>query len=175
MVPSDETLLPLIEAMAAGDASALPEFIEQTGPWIHAATLRITRSTVAAAVLTEAVFVEAWRTAPLYDRHMGPPMTWLLAVTHAHGSRWLQGRMGKAGRLKTRPDASEVLAQGEDGADPRVLAAMRAVGPEDAAVLRRAWYGDPPGSEVAAVSGELLRRSVRSLAAALGLLDGGDS
>ncbi len=167
MVPSDETLLPLIEAMASGDASVLPQFIEQVGPWVHAAAVRTTRSTVAAGVLLEAVLTEVWRTAPLYDRHQGRPMTWVLAVTRTHGAEWLERRRGKASRLKTRPDVSEVLPRDDEGADPHVAAALRRVGPEATAVLRRAWYGDPPGSDQPPLSPELLRSAVESLAAEL--------
>jgi DNA-directed RNA polymerase specialized sigma24 family protein len=171
----DQTLLPLIEAMATGDATVLPRFIEETGPWIHGAALRTTRSTVAAGVLVEAVLSELWRTAPLYDRHQGRPGTWILAVARAHGADWLEKRRGKASRLKTRPDATEVLPDGDEGAHPQALAAMRAVGPEHAAVLRRAWFGDPPGSEASSVSPDLLRRSVTALAGELGLSGGEDS
>ncbi len=174
MVPSDETLLPLIEAMATGDASALPAFIEQTGPWVHAAALRSTRSTVAAGVLTEQVLAECWRTAPMYDRHLGPPMTWVLAVAKGHLAGWLEKRRGKANKLKTRPDAAEVLPDSDEGADPVVVAALERLGPDDAALLRRAWYGDPPGGEAAPIAPELLRRAVTSLAVELGKLRGAE-
>lgn len=175
MVPSDETLLPLIEAMAGGDRSVLPRFIELVGPWIHSAALRTTRSTVAAGVLVEQVLTEVWRTAPLYDRHLGRPMTWILAVARAHGADWLEKRRGKASRLKTRSDVAAVLLDSDDGAWPAVVQALGRSGAEDAAILRRAWYGDPPGSDELPPAGELLRRAVTSLAVALGLLPGGDA
>ena len=170
---NDDELLPLVRSMAAGDASVVPAFVERVGPRVHAAALRITRSTVAAGVLTEQVLSECWRTAPFYDRHMGPPLTWILAVTRAHGQEWLERRRGKAGRLKTRPDAGEVLTDGEAGADAEVLAALARVGDEDARVLRRVWYGDPPGSDELPPSAELLRRAVTALAVELGYLPEG--
>jgi len=166
MVPSDSEQLPLVEAMGRGDADALQLFIERVGPWVHAAQLRLTGTTVAAAVLTEDTLTELWATSPCYDRHFGPPMTWALAVARAHGMAWVDKRRGKEKRLKSKPDAVDLLQDcGE--ADPRARAALDALSAEDQALLEEAWTQGLPGGEQGAARRARFDLALRELARVL--------
>lgn len=158
--------------MAEGDSSVLPEFIGYVGPWIHAAVLRATLGQVAAAALLEEILAELWRTAPLYDRHFGPPMTWVMAVARSHAHEWQELRLGKEGRLKSRPDAAEVLRPDAEGGEPLAADALRAIGSQYAAVLRHAWFGSPPGTDGAPPAEGMVALALPEFARRLGVLQG---
>jgi RNA polymerase sigma-70 factor, ECF subfamily len=166
--PTDEQLLPLIERMAAGDGEAVLPFVELVGPWVHAAELRLCGTTVAATVMTEDVLTELWRTAPLYDHHLGQPKTWIMAVSRAHGATWVERRRGKEKRLKSRADAGELLKDVEGGADPVTVAALERIDPEQRRILRAAWYAERPAQG-------LVAQALPALAEALAATEGSDS
>lgn len=79
-LPPDAVLLPLVEAMAAGDREALRSFHEAAGPWVYGMLLRLCADEATGARVLARSFAELWRQAPLYDRHLGPPLLWALAT-----------------------------------------------------------------------------------------------
>lgn len=143
--PKRDALAPLIEAMGTGDKEALRAFVEAVAPWIHGAQLRLSGNTVAAAYLVEETLKELWRTAPLYDPHWGPPMTWTMAVARSVGVEWLDKRRGKAHRLKSKRDADEVLLPYGTRADERAAGALARLDEGQADALREAWFEGLPG------------------------------
>jgi len=165
--PSNQVLEPLIEAMGTGDRAALEAFVELVAPWIHGAQLRLSGNTVAAAYLVEETLKELWRTAPLYDPHWGPSMTWTLAVTRSVGVAWLDKRRGKEGRLRSKSDAAEVLLPDGTGADPRASAALGALEPDDREALREAWFQGSPGGQRGQPRRDAVDRALRAFARAL--------
>jgi len=153
VLPSDEQLLPLIEGMARGDRSALRSFVEQVSPAIHAAHLRSTGQSVAAAVLTERSLEDLWRSAPLYDAHYGRPRAWAMAVARLHAVEFVAARRGKAARLKSTTDTSGAQA-GEDApvsvSDPAASLALAGLVPEDREFLVNLWHRGMPGGSAGA-------------------------
>jgi DNA-directed RNA polymerase specialized sigma24 family protein len=155
-VPSDDQqLLPLIEAMACGDRVALRSFIEHVGPMIHAAHLRATGQSVAAAVLTERSLEDLWRSSPLYDAHYGQPGTWVMAVARLHAVDFVAPRRGKEGRLKSSTDVAS-FPPGPGGAesvsppDPAAAAALAGLDPTHREFLVDLWHRGIPGGSAGA-------------------------
>lgn len=155
MATDDQRLLPLIEAMARGDRAALRSFIEQAGPTIHAAHLRATGQSVAAAVLTERSLEELWRSAPLYDAHYGQPGAWVMAVARLHAVDFVAARRGKEARLKSSADvaSSPPGPEGSGSASPSDPAAATALAGMDSAqreFLVDLWHRGIPGGAAGA-------------------------
>lgn len=166
-VPTDAELLPLIEAMGAGDQAALLRFVEMVGPWIYSLQLRITGTTVAAAVLVEESLGRLWSDAPLYDRHFGRPMAWVMAVARAEGMAWADRRRGKEARRRSQPDAHAVLDPASPGAEPQIVAAVASLSGEHQAALRTAFFEGVPGGSTGADARARLADALPALAAAL--------
>lgn len=155
-MPADDLqLLPLIEAMARGDRVALRSFIELVGPMIHAAHLRATGQSVAAAVLTERSLEELWRSAPLYDAHYGQPGAWVMAVARLHAVDFVAARRGKEGRLKSSTDVASSHsgpggAESVSPSDEVAAAALAGMDSAEREFLVDLWHRGIPGGSAGA-------------------------
>lgn len=150
MLPADEDLLPLILAMASGDRTSLRSFIEQAGPVIHAAQLRATGQSVAAAVLTERTLEELWRSAPLYDAQYGTPRAWILAVARLQAVEFVAARRGKAERLRSSPDVDAEVVDPLPPSDRAAAKALSGLGQSDREFLVDLWHQGISGGAVGA-------------------------
>ena len=143
-LPSDEQQLALIERIANGDADALGEMAQLVGPWVQAAMERTVEDAQTARDLTDQVFLEIWQTAPLWDRHVGRPLLWAIAIGRSLANdlladdRRAQGVQFPSGVEDARDDGS-------------VVGAMLAADPQGRAVLEGAWYGHPASSDGSAL------------------------
>ena len=148
--------------MASGDRTSLRSFIEQAGPVIHAAQLRATGQSVAAAVLTERTLEELWRSAPLYDAQYGTPRAWMLAVARLQAVDFVAARRGKSERLRSRTDVSDEGADPSTSSDPIAASALTALGQSDREFLVDLWHegisGGNSGAEARARLTDLLPR-----------------
>jgi DNA-directed RNA polymerase specialized sigma24 family protein len=140
VLPTDQELLPLIQAMASGDRTSLRSFIEQAGPVIHAAQLRATGQSVAAVVLTERTLEEVWRSAPLYDAQYGSPRAWILAIARLQAVDFVAGRRGKSERLKSSADVSGEPVDLSTPSDPPAAEALAGLGESDREFLVDLWH-----------------------------------
>ncbi len=140
MLPTDHDLLPLILAMASGDRTSLRSFIERAGPVIHAAQLRATGQSVAAAVLTERTLEELWRSAPLYDAQYGSPRAWILAVARLQAVDFVAARRGKSERLKSSTDVSGDPGNSSTPSDPTAALALAGLDQSDREFLVDLWH-----------------------------------
>ncbi|MCP4867470.1 MAG: hypothetical protein GY898_01975 [Proteobacteria bacterium] len=165
--PGNDVLGPLIESMGTGDEEALQEFVTLVAPWIHGAQLRLSGNTVAAAYLVEETLKELWKTAPLYDPHWGPPMTWTMAVARLIGMEWLEKRRGKEHRLKSKRDADEVLLPYGTNADTAADAAMKSLDEAHVEALREAWFEGLPGGSQGQTKRDATDAGLAALARAL--------
>ena len=122
----------LMQAMAAGDASALSIFYDRHSPLVYATCVRMLSDRATADELLVDVFHELWLRAPQYDVTRSNPVTFLLTLTR---SRAIDRRrsMGKRSNLKL---AGEEAAS--QTADPRPTAAEAVVANENAAIVRKA-------------------------------------
>jgi DNA-directed RNA polymerase specialized sigma24 family protein len=160
VLSTDEDLFPLILAMASGDRTSLRAFIEQAGPVIHAAQLRATGQSVAAAVLTERTLEELWRSAPLYDAQYGSPRAWILAVARLQAVDFVAARRGKSALLKSSSDVSGEPNDLSTPSDPAAALALAGLGQSDREFLVDLWHrgisGGTSGAEARARLTELL-------------------
>jgi RNA polymerase sigma-70 factor (ECF subfamily) len=171
--PDDAALAGVLRRMAEGDRDALRRFVQELGPWIHGALLRLCGSSVAAAVLLEDSLAEIWTLSPLYDRHLGSPSAWAMAVAREKGLAWRDKRRGREGRLKTRNDTDPLLPAG-----PAATVAARALGGLDESRrerLRHAWFEGVTGASGGAAAAErsALAEDLRAWAAGLTSREGG--
>lgn len=122
----------LMQAMAAGDASALSIFYDRHSPLVYATCVRMLNDRATADELLVDVFHELWQRASQYDVTRSNPVTYLLTLTR---SRAIDRRrsMGKRSNLKL---AGEDAAS--DKADPRPTAADAVEINENAAIVRKA-------------------------------------
>jgi DNA-directed RNA polymerase specialized sigma24 family protein len=169
-VPTDADLLPLVERMGQGDVAALGEFVAATGPWVYGGLLRMTRSTVATAVLFEQTYADAWRQAPLYDRFLGTPRGWLFFLAREAGVGY-QGKRRVNRKPRRHEDGEGVVVPGP-GQGP-VAVALAGLG-EDGELLQRAWVSPLPGGAQGSADRARLDTALRAFADALedaGVLD----
>ena len=73
----------LMEAVAAGDATAIAALYDRHSPLVFALCLRIVRDRSEAEDLLADIFWEIWRRADRYDAARGSPLTYLLTVARS--------------------------------------------------------------------------------------------
>ena len=147
-LPSDEQQVALIRAMADGDPEAVGRFATLVGPWVSAALRRMLDDDDAIRDLTDSTFLEIWQTAPLWDRHVGRPLLWALAIARAFAVELLDDRR------RARIDG----AGSEPPADPArdeqsAVGAVLAADPDGRAILEAAWFSHPVDATSTALPG----------------------
>ena len=169
-LPSDDHQIALIGRIADGDADALGAFAEAVGPWVVAALERAVQDAELARDLTDRVFLEIWQTAPLWDRHVGRPLLWALAIGRAFAMEGLDER--RRGRVEG-PGSAPPDDPGRDEAS--LIGALLATIPPHRDVLEATWFGHPASADVVALpDAAALTEALESFAARLsGGHDGG--
>ncbi|WP_378732070.1 sigma-70 family RNA polymerase sigma factor [Nocardia brasiliensis] len=74
----------LVAAIGAGDRAAFTEFYRLTSPSVFGLAVRMLRSHVAAAEVTQEVYLEVWATADRYDAAQSSPVGWITMLAHRH-------------------------------------------------------------------------------------------
>ena len=168
-LPSDETQVALIERIASGDAEAFAELFDLLAPYVVAALRRSVRDEQQADDLTVAVFSELWVMAPLWDRHVGRPLLWALALARSQANELKEGlrRAGASVRAIERPDDAEREAARAPRSQVGGVLSRLERGELD--VLEGAWFGHPaePGA-LALPDAEATSAALASFARALG-------
>ena len=142
-LPPDAQQVALIERIGAGDVEAFGELFDLLSPYVVAALRRSVRDEELTAELTVAVFQELWVMAPLWDRHVGRPLLWALALARSQANELKEGlrRAGETVPTIERPDDAE--RQAARAPASQVGSVLGALGPEDVEVLEAAWFGHP--------------------------------
>lgn len=70
-----------LQAVAAGDETALRRLWDAAAPTLFALCLRLMRRRAAAEDVLQESFVRIWRKAHQYDAALGDPLGWMAAVT----------------------------------------------------------------------------------------------
>jgi RNA polymerase sigma-70 factor (ECF subfamily) len=146
----------LHERMLAGDAGALAELYDQFGSVVFGVALRVTTDRQAAEDITQAVFLDLWRSPRRFDPGRGLLRPWLASVAHNRGVDWV--RREQATRRRDLDDSRAHLVQVVADIGETVEAVLmaervrRAVAalPEDERVpIRLAYFGDRTYRQVA--------------------------
>jgi len=122
----------LMQAMAAGDATALSTFYDRHSPLVYATCVRVLGDRTTADELLVDVFHELWQRASQYDAARANPVTFLLTLTR---SRAIDRRrtMNKRSNLKLASE-DQTLNQ----ADPHPTVLDESIAGESAAKVREA-------------------------------------
>jgi RNA polymerase sigma factor (sigma-70 family) len=150
----------LARRLAGGDETALAELYDRYAPVVLGVALRVTGDHGAAEEVAQEVFADAWRSADRFDAGRGGWQGWLATVAHRRGVDWV--RAESARRRHAVQAVPEPAASAEDTAVAaelarRVRQAVAALPEPHRECVRLAYYEG---------------RSVRELAAALGVPEG---
>src|SRR5437016_2952723 len=88
----------LHERMLVRDLRALAELYDQFRSVVFAVAFRVTTDRPSAEDITQAVFLDLWRSPERFDPKRGPLRAWLATVAHNRGVDWM--RHEQAARLR---------------------------------------------------------------------------
>ena len=77
--PSDQQLM---VAVARGDEAAFELLYDRMSSSVLGLIRRVLRDQAQSEEVTQEVFLEIWRSAPVYDESKGTPKTWVLTIAH---------------------------------------------------------------------------------------------
>jgi RNA polymerase sigma factor (sigma-70 family) len=101
---SDEELL---EAIAAGDDSALAALYDRFGPVAYGLAYRILRDQALAEDAVQEAFLAVWRSADAYRRERAKPGTWILTLVHRRAVDLVRREdRRRGGPLEEAPEAA---------------------------------------------------------------------
>ena len=144
----------MIGAIAArADREAFAALFEHFAPRVKSYMLRLGAEPPLAEELAQETLLSVWRKASAFDRAKAAPSTWIFTI--ARNLRIDAARRSRRGDpvedpsdapdADPTPDAALAAAQSED----RVRAALGALPPEQAQVVRLSFFSDKPHSEIA--------------------------
>jgi RNA polymerase sigma-70 factor (ECF subfamily) len=105
-------LVPLLHAVAAGDASALASLYELTSGKLYGVCARLLGNNGEAEEVLQDVFVTVWQKASRYDEAKAGPITWLAVMA----------RNKAIDRLRVRRVSTEQIESARDVPDGEALA-----------------------------------------------------
>lgn len=155
---TQQTLLQLIERVAAGDEIAFEALYEQTVRRVYALALRVILDPAMAAEIVQEVYLQLWLSAGKYNPALGTPQSWIFTLTH----RRAVDRVRREQTAATRGSryAQEIAALKHDTVDETVHHALMTNGlrkclssltDHQAEAIRLAYYGGLTYREVAEV------------------------
>lgn len=160
----------LIGAAAAGDVPAFEALYHSTASWLLGRVRRIAGPGHAEDVLAE-VFLQVWRSLPLYDASRGEPLAWLATIARSRALDRVRSEIrSHGGQFDASADAA--VEESHDAGPEQLLAtaesasllqiSMAALSPKERLVLGMAYFRDCTQSEIASLTG-LPLGSVKSL------------
>ncbi len=153
------TDLELHGGLAEGDPEAFEALYRRYAPAAYGLALRVTGQPMLAQEVVHDAFLALWRAPGAYDPARGPLRTFLLSLVHHRAvdvvrrEERLRGRAERAANLEpsTGEDVAEAVVE-EVSLGPRrreVREALRALPPEQRAVVEMAYFGGKTQSRIA--------------------------
>lgn len=155
-VTQSAELSTLLERVAGGDHDAFAAFYDQTSRVVFGIVLNVLRDRAQAEEVTQEVYVEAWKSAPRYDRTHGSASAWLNTIAH----RRSVDRVRSAERSTKRdqrhfefeaavpaPDTSDIVVAHDEGR--RVRNALQLLPEAQRAAVQLAYFEGRSHREVA--------------------------
>ena len=130
--PHDAHVRDILAIARAQDRAAFARLFGHFGPRVKSYLLRLGADQGQAEDLTQEVMLAVWRKAPAYDPRLAAPSTWIFAIARNRRIDALPDRALDAGRWESR------LAQ-----------ALRELPPEQAQMLKLAYYEDRSHGDIA--------------------------
>jgi RNA polymerase sigma-70 factor, ECF subfamily len=151
-----ETLERWLAAVATGDRGAFARLYADWAPRIRAYLSRQVQDASALDELVQEVMVRVWRNAARYDASKASGATWLFTIArNVRIDTWRRER-------HFEPEVEAVTpATAEDSVGTReesaaILAAIETLPPEQAAVIRGAYFDERPLADMAGEAGVAL-------------------
>ncbi len=157
----NRTLKLLIRAAAHGDIAAFETLYTSTAKWLLGRVRRIVGDGHAEDVLSE-VFLQVWRSLPVYEESRGEPLAWLATIARSRALDRVRTEVrSHGGRLDAV--ASQEVEESHDAGPEQLLAvaerdrllkvSMGALSPKEQLVLGMAYFRDCTQNEIAALTG----------------------
>jgi RNA polymerase sigma-70 factor, ECF subfamily len=147
---SDEELL---EAIAAGDESALAALYDRFGRIAYGVALRVLRDRALAEDAVQEAFLAIWRSAERYRLERAKPSTWIVTLVHRRAVDLVRREdRRRADALDEAPEAAGGEVPEEAHLRERritVQAALRELPDDQREALELAYYGGYTQSELA--------------------------
>ncbi|WP_407529622.1 sigma-70 family RNA polymerase sigma factor [Methylobacterium oryzisoli] len=148
-------LLFALGRVAGGDRRALEEVYRRTAAKLFAVCLRILPERADAEEALQETYVAVWRNAASFDPDKASPVAWLAAIARnraidrlrARGNRVVLPVEAAADVPDPSPGAVEGIEATEDEA--RVAACLAGLAPDEAGLIRDAFYGGASYPELA--------------------------
>lgn len=115
----------LVQAIAAGDETALAKLYDATAGLVHGLVLRIVRDRGHAEETTLDVFTQVWRNASAFDPARGTAVTWLLTLARSRAIDRLRSVRADRGHEEPLDIAASRAWEGDDPADASELSERR--------------------------------------------------
>lgn len=151
----------MIAAAARGDVQAFEALYDNTAAWLLSRVRRITGESHAEDVLAE-VFLQVWRSLPLYEESRGEPLAWLATIARSRALDKVRTERRSHGGTLEAPAASEIEETHDVGPEQLLAIAERArmvqllvgaLSAKEQLVLGMAYFRDCSQSEIASLTG----------------------
>jgi RNA polymerase sigma factor (sigma-70 family) len=152
--PRDSHVRDILAIARAQDRAAFARLFGHFGPRVKSYLLRLGATQAQAEDLTQEVMLAVWRKAPAYDPRLAGPSTWIFAI--ARNRRIDALRAEKRAQLDPddpglhpEPDALPDRALDAGRWETRLAQALRELPPEQAQMLKLAYYEDRSHGDIA--------------------------
>ena len=152
--PYDAHIRDILAIARAQDRAAFARVFGHFGPRVKSYLLRLGADQGQAEDLTQEVMLAVWRKAPAYDPRLAAPSTWIFAI--ARNRRIDALRADKRAQLDAddpalRPEADALPDRALDAGrwETRLSQALRELPPEQAQMLKLAYYEDRSHGDIA--------------------------
>lgn len=119
--PNAQELVPLMQAVAAGDRNALADLYDRTSSKLYGICIRLLGSEPEAEEVLQDVYLTVWKKADRFDRQKASPITWLAVVARNKSIDRLRRKSAPVttldeshGLVDGGPSALDVLVREED-------------------------------------------------------------
>jgi RNA polymerase sigma-70 factor (ECF subfamily) len=118
-------LAELLARVARGDQEAFATFYDATSRVVFGIVLNVVRDRAQAEEVAQEVYVEAWKSAPRFDRRQGTPSAWLNTIAHRkavdrvrsveRSTQRDQRHYEQTSATTAQPDVSEIVVANDEG------------------------------------------------------------
>jgi RNA polymerase sigma factor (sigma-70 family) len=144
-----ESLEQLLVRIASGDRAAYARMYASWAPRIRAYLGRQVREQASLDELVQEVMVRVWRHASRYDPARASGATWLFTIArNVRIDTWRRERPFEPEIVVASPPTAEDHAASKEESSA-ILAAIESLPPEQAAVIRGAYFDERPLAELA--------------------------
>jgi len=144
-----------VERITRGDTTALEELYDRHSDLLYSLALRIVGRPAEAEEVLQDAWVQAWRSAPTYDRRRGTVAAWLVTLTRSRALDRIRSETSRqraetaAGLEPTSSSEDPVADAAHQELSARVAAALETLGSRHRRVLELAYFAGLSQSEIA--------------------------